>query len=393
MADLFEVLNKRVDANARRAVEVFARELPEYRTLASGERTHAALLDFAVELRRQTVRLASEDRPATGDYLALITSAGRERAESGVSLASHRLVLGLQSNLTLQEVHEAADPASLSALLRMLSWLGSQARPAQDAYTRGFVDGQRHSLPFTDRVQQLAAMMLADDPTVSAFARSLNIPLADHYAVTVIRIADETVQPTRTTREEVTEALIELDRTPMGWHDPLEFVALMPSESTDPVQPTDRDQERALALSCAFAALVDRPCAAGAATGPRPSLPAAHTLARQISHATPIGIDPYRVSTITDVFVELSTAQLPQVDRWLRRVAHQLFRGPDLVATLDAYYRHDMNRLTAAAHLHIHPRTLDYRLRRARDLTDIDPTTTRGVRVLSTAVGRILAGP
>ena len=50
-----------------------------------------------------------------------------------------------------------------------------------------------------------------------------------------------------------------------------------------------------------------------------------------------------------------------------------------------------MNRLLAAAYLYVHPRTLDYRLRRARELTGIDPTTTRGVRTLSAAVARILA--
>jgi DNA-binding PucR family transcriptional regulator len=62
------------------------------------------------------------------------------------------------------------------------------------------------------------------------------------------------------------------------------------------------------------------------------------------------------------------------------------------VTTLDAYYRSDMNRLLTAASLHIHPRTLDYRLRRVRELTGIEPGSTHGVRVLSTAVARMLAG-
>ncbi len=60
--------------------------------------------------------------------------------------------------------------------------------------------------------------------------------------------------------------------------------------------------------------------------------------------------------------------------------------------TLDAYYRNDMNRLLTAAYLHIHPRTLDYRIQRVRDLTGINPTTTRGIRTLSSIIGRMLAG-
>ncbi|WP_235190787.1 helix-turn-helix domain-containing protein [Amycolatopsis rifamycinica] len=62
------------------------------------------------------------------------------------------------------------------------------------------------------------------------------------------------------------------------------------------------------------------------------------------------------------------------------------------MATLDVYYRGDMNRLAAAVALHIHPRTLDYRLRRVREVTGLDPASTKGIRVLTAAVARLLAG-
>jgi sugar diacid utilization regulator len=66
--------------------------------------------------------------------------------------------------------------------------------------------------------------------------------------------------------------------------------------------------------------------------------------------------------------------------------------GPDLISTLEAYYRHDLSRARAAASLNIHPRTLDYRLRRAQDLTGVDPHSVQGVRVLTTAITRAAAG-
>jgi sugar diacid utilization regulator len=50
-----------------------------------------------------------------------------------------------------------------------------------------------------------------------------------------------------------------------------------------------------------------------------------------------------------------------------------------------------MNRAATAAALHIHPRTLDYRLRRVRDVTGVDPGSTAGVRLLSATVTRSLA--
>jgi sugar diacid utilization regulator len=50
-----------------------------------------------------------------------------------------------------------------------------------------------------------------------------------------------------------------------------------------------------------------------------------------------------------------------------------------------------MSRIPAATALCIHPRTLDYRLRRVRALTGVDPASTRGVRILSTVATRALA--
>ncbi|NUT26078.1 MAG: helix-turn-helix domain-containing protein, partial [Streptomyces sp.] len=66
--------------------------------------------------------------------------------------------------------------------------------------------------------------------------------------------------------------------------------------------------------------------------------------------------------------------------------------GPDLLLTLDAYYHHDMHRGATATALNVHARTLDYRLRRVRELTGIAPGSTHGVRVLSAVVARRLSG-
>jgi sugar diacid utilization regulator len=106
----------------------------------------------------------------------------------------------------------------------------------------------------------------------------------------------------------------------------------------------------------------------------------------------PVHARPGPVHFRTDLFAELGVAQVPSVDRWLRELACRLAAGPDLVTTLDAFYRNDMGRTRTAAALCIHPRTLDYRLQRVHELTGLDPVSVRGVRILSTAVTRVLAG-
>jgi sugar diacid utilization regulator len=47
-----------------------------------------------------------------------------------------------------------------------------------------------------------------------------------------------------------------------------------------------------------------------------------------------------------------------------------------------------MSRPRAAATLRVHPRTLDYRLRRVHELTGIDPHSVHGIRALSTVAAR-----
>ncbi|MHB8220653.1 MAG: PucR family transcriptional regulator [Acidimicrobiales bacterium] len=58
----------------------------------------------------------------------------------------------------------------------------------------------------------------------------------------------------------------------------------------------------------------------------------------------------------------------------------------DLVGTLRAYLDLDVDRRRTAAHLHIHPNTLDYRLRRIRSLTGLDANSATGASVLRAAL-------
>ncbi|HWO59962.1 MAG TPA: helix-turn-helix domain-containing protein [Umezawaea sp.] len=375
MGNLFTLWRDRVDANSRRAVDVYTRELPDFRRIADDSRARAAILDFAVLLRKRTVALATENEPFTDDDLAFLASAGRSRAESGLSLASQRHVLLLHTSLTLKEVHEAADPHDLDDVMHALAWLPPQGLAAQTAYTRGFLAGQEAVLPVVDRVRMLAEMLLTDDPVAADMAMSLAMDVRDRWVVTVVRIpAGHANSP------DVLEDLLERHWLPVRWEDPGEFVALVPDSGS-----------RDTGVVRDFGDRVGLPCAVGAARGRTGRLAEAFALARQVSRAAPVRSVPSAVHHLTDLFAEIGAARIPPVDRWLREVADRLAAGPDLVATLDAFYRNDMVRKRTAAELGLHPRTLEYRLRRVHDLTGLDPASVRGVRVLSTTVTRVLA--
>nr|MDT0659090.1 helix-turn-helix domain-containing protein [Micromonospora sp. DSM 115978] len=390
MGSLFQMWRRQITDNARRAVDAYQEELLEYRDLATDPRLRAETIDFAVFLRRRTVELATEGAPFSDDDLDIMADMGRRRSEAGLSLTSQRRKLLIHTRLTLREVYEAAGPGDIDATMRTLAWLAPAGLAAQQAYTRGWLDGQRRALSTVARVRLLTTMLLADDGAAQELARGLGMPVADQVLATVVRIVGAP-GPDEATRDEFVKLLLKTYWVPLMWRDAHEVVALLPGGG-----PT---ADRALALGREVADLVGRPCAVGTAAG-HLGTAAGHVgtvddavaLARRVSEAAPALAAPRHAYDATDVFAELGAAHLPEVERWMRTVARRLTDGPDLVATLYAFYEHDMHRQRTSTALRIHPRTLDYRLGRTHELTGMDPRSTRGVRVLSTAVARILAG-
>ncbi|MEU5265675.1 helix-turn-helix domain-containing protein [Amycolatopsis sp. NPDC021455] len=386
MSGLLDELMKRSDANARAEVKAYERELPDYRVHAADPRSRAEMLDYAVWFRRHTVELVSESRGLSGEDLSFIGDIGRKRAEEGFSTGAAQRVLALHATLMLREINEVADGDDLEELLRLTAWFGEQGTRGSGSYLDGYLAAQRLRLSVGKRLHDLVDLLLAGDLSAAGLARDLGVCLHDHYAAVVMRFPGR--PPCCGDGDDaVVESVFKMHAVPLAWRRPDELLALLPACSPRAEPPDDP-----LPVVRDIAEVVEGPCRVGVATGPAGRLPEAVSTARQVAEAAPVQRVPHTVCGIADVFVELGVARVPEVDQWLRDVARRLANGPDLVRTLDVYYRNDMNRLRAAVALHIHPRTLDYRLRRVREVTAVDPGSTKGVRVLSAAVARLLAG-
>ncbi|MEU2286840.1 helix-turn-helix domain-containing protein [Streptomyces sp. NPDC013178] len=388
MRSIFDSLRAQIEANARNSVDIYFRQLPEYRGASNESRLRADVLDFAVFIRRRSVDLAEGNQTLSADDLASIAAAGRQRGAEGFSPASQESALSLHTSLMLREITEVPQMNDIDGLVSMVGWFSSQAGIARNAYVLGYEEQRTRLLSAVDLLQSVAKKLLTDEPTAPELLRILEMPVPKGYAVTVVR----TAAPPRTSGDEpyaaLIESLVQRHRVPLLWEKPTEFVALIPTEDMSSLPRTDR----ALSVARGFGALVDRPCVAGMAVGGVGALAEAVALARRISSVAPMERELSHVFTLGDVFVELGLAQQPQVDGWLNGLTKKLLDGPNLVSTLDAFYRADMSRLRTAALLHIHPRTLDYRLQRVRALTGVDPASVRGVRILTAAVTRMRTG-
>ena len=221
-------------------------------------------------------------------------------------------------------------------------------------------------------------MLCAGDTSAFDYARRIGIGLPSQCLVVVIRTPGD--EPCTDRIAGVLNHVWHRHRALATWREPDELVTLLAVP------------DRCVSvLVNDVARMLGGPCAVGGAAGPVSQLAETCLLARRICRVAPAQRAPNQVHTLADVFVELGVAQLPEIDEWLRNLARRLANGPDLVRTVDAFYRNDMSRSRAAVALGIHPRTLDYRLRRVQELSGIDPHSTQGVRILTAAVSRLHA--
>jgi hypothetical protein len=98
------------------------------------------------------------------------------------------------------------------------------------------------------------------------------------------------------------------------------------------------------------------------------------------------GRRPSGMYSINDVLVEYAVIRNEQVAENLVAVIKPLRAHAVLWDTLTALIDADYNRNKAAKNLFIHRSTLDYRLQRIASVTGCDPTSGRGVQLLTAAV-------
>lgn len=129
------------------------------------------------------------------------------------------------------------------------------------------------------------------------------------------------------------------------------------------------------------------PVLAVSAATDRAAVPAALDEAKDIMNVVRKLDYPTGVYQLEDVPVETSLMRSPDLATLLAlRLAPLSGSGAPLQETLRIYLESSQDRRHAARALHVHPNTLDYRLRRIRELTGLSPTVPRDIQTLGAAI-------
>ncbi|MEU4252351.1 helix-turn-helix domain-containing protein [Amycolatopsis sp. NPDC026612] len=371
-------------------------EVADYRRLPVEE-----LAGDIAGITRQAVRAFArslrEDRELNAAELRQVGASAVRRAEEGFPLEAVLTAYHVGAREIFAVGSASSGSADVADLLevadRVLAFVGT----VTGVVTRGYLEELRTKVGQEHTARRTLLSVLVDGGPVDVVARSAGITLPARYVVLSVELG-----PHADEESPGVDAEIAVRRKLRR------FLAAFEHACGDSVLASLDGPGGLVLLPLAgrltsigdWHAVVD---AAGRAAGVT-VLAAAETAApaevRAVAAQTGEVLDVLRwfgrapgLYRLDDVLVEYQLTRPGAARDRLAAALDPLDAHPELVETLDAYLASDTNRRRTAARLHVHPNTVDYRLRRVRDLTGIDPLHPAGLpRIIAASAARRASG-
>ncbi|MEV7601926.1 helix-turn-helix domain-containing protein [Kitasatospora sp. NPDC089797] len=397
-------------------VAALLERVPVYRRLPreqlAGEITRDA--ERRIRALAHTVRTGL---PAPAEEFTAVRESAARRAEEGLPLdavlLAHHLGLEVCWEFLTRDAH-AGDAADLLLLNRLLL---DQLRRASTAAGSGYLDGRRAAVDRSSTARQsLLTALLAGTPAEEAAARA-GTGLPAGYAVLCLSLADHPdehspgVDPGIAARRKLRRFGAELDHrtrqsaltalTPSGG---LVLVPLPTTPDRAPDRTADRPSDAPTAptpltapaaeeawpqLAAVLAAAAREagvPVLAGAAAAVPAEVPDAAALAYEVLDVARAFGRPPGLHRLDDVLLEYQLTRPSRARSRLAALLEPLDEAGELLTTLRTHLAGGLNRRHTASALHLHPNTVDYRLRRIAVLTGLDPARPADVLRITAAL-------
>ena len=357
---------------ARRMVEEFRSQITGYARLPD---TVLAGQILAVSQRNVELffRSITEDRGPTEDELEPFRESARSRAEEGLPLEDLLHAYRMGGRLGWETLVEAARPDEYPALLAAAGLLMRYIDSVSSAVAQTYLDEHQHLVSEEERRQRTLMEALIhperENPALRDLAARVGFPLAERY------------RPFSKS----------LPGAPTHAHSQLASAL----RARGLLALTEGDRVTGLVAEDADEAVFTRPRGPYAVGTPTPRTELAAALADMRLLVDLGRREQVDGEIAADAFVpELLLARSPDLatriaDRVLGPLeAYAERRTSGLLETLDAFLACGLDRRRTAEQLHVHPNTLDYRLRRIAELTSLDPGEPRDLVMLELALAR-----
>jgi hypothetical protein len=385
---LHRLVHRSAPAVARRVVPKLIESVPFYALLPreelDGEITGIA--EATVRLVAEVLRTGVQPLPR---QLGRFGDSAARRAQEGVPLEmvlqAYHTGVGEVWHAFEPEVADRADVGLvLSMVLDCLSTLTgviAAAYVAEREALAGSAQGERHrvvaALLGGESSEQLAlgaGLRLAERYEVIAVAFGAEPPELGHPS------SDSAIRTAITDRRRVRRVTAELARLTDGAAlqllDTSGGMILIPDDGSTDLLGLRAELATAAGTEVDFAAVAAIP----------EEVPAAARTAREVLRIVRlIGRAP-GVHRLQDVLLQYQLSRPIEANHRLAALLDPLAEYPELVQTLRVHLGNELNRKRTASALHVHPNTVDYRLRRISILTDLDLALPSAQRLLAAAL-------
>ena len=386
-AALYARVQRRLPKLAKRMIETFLEEVPFYRRLPR-EQLDGEILEICKDNLRTFFATLQEERLPTEEELAEPRSSAARRAQERVPLDAVLQAYHIGGRIGWAELVSEARSSETEQLVAAAERVQLYIQCVTGAVATAYLEEQQAiSGEERDVRRALAAALMAGQPA-EALAARVGVDLARRWAVVALELGqhdDEKVAGVAgavAARRKVRRVQARLDEYAgapvLGLLDPAGGTVFLPDDGTV--------LDGLPALLEELQAAAGAPVRAGAACSDAiGGLGRASAQARDVLRlAARLGRPP-GLYVLRDVLLEYQLTHPSDAVPVLVSLLDPLERNPDLLLTLDAYLAEDLDRRRTAAALHVHPNTLDYRLKRIVELTGLEPTTTAGLQLLAAA--------
>ncbi len=373
-----------VDELAGRMVSAFVAAVPAYRTLPR-EQLDGEIRAICVANLRLLMRCLRQGRGPDRQELAEPRASAARRAEERVPLDQVLTAYMTGATIGWDALVREARTDEQSELLHhaavILTYLREVTAVVSNAYTEeqeALVSQER------DARRELTEALLTSGNAPAALADRAGITPSPTYRAVALRFAatadevDPGVSSTVAGRRKVRRVVSALEALTGG-----PVLTLLDANGGAAVLHLADPAAAHAALTEAVGGEVW--LSISEEVGP-PALPTAWRQVRDVRRLTAVLRRPAGVWTVEDVLLERTLSADPVAAGRLAAILDPLEEREDLMATVEAWFDHDFDRRETAAHLSIHPNTLDYRLRRVSEVVGRDLATAAGTQLVGAAL-------
>ncbi|WP_335939473.1 PucR family transcriptional regulator [Streptomyces sp. PTD5-9] len=386
-------LRARVPSLTARVVDRLLSDLPVYADLPP-EEISGDIADIVQHNLRLFADVVEYRRPATEADLAQQRDSAAQRAEEGVPLDAILTAYQVGTAMCWQEAARGALPGDLPVVLEIADRIMVLQRQLTSAVSSAYLEA-RQILDSQEHGGRHALMTaLLNGEPLDRFTHPTGPRPATRYLALTLALAphpDELAQSPGpgagfAARRKIRRIRTVLDRFAgapvLTALDASGGTVLLPA--AEPPDWHGPDGLRALIDEAARAAGV--PVTAAAETVGPEDVPAAVARNTEIVDLVERTGRPPGLYRLADVLLEYQLSRPSEALHGLAQLLGPLEAKPELLHTLETYLELGLDRRTTAAALHIHPNTVDYRIRRIGRLTGLSPSRPADLQHISAAL-------